>query len=183
MHVGVVSSVSSHYICTVNPKLQRDICKKTTSYEQNKPPMSKSKMSLECVSSCPVGPAAFGRSSAGPNGGLIAHCLLSSTGPVVLPAIWMLLPHCLSRILQLWDGGDSVKEIKIEEIKAQTRELVRGGCDNDPEKMCMLSLPSLSNLTPTTNSSSGSYGMCLVLSEAPSSKQISKQMWDTFSFQ
>ena len=53
----------------------------------------------------------------GPNGGLIAHCSLSSTGPVVPPAIWMLLPLCLSHTLQLWDEGESAKEIKIDEIK------------------------------------------------------------------
>ena len=76
-----------------------------------------------------------------------------------------------------------MKEIKIEEIKAQTGELVKGGCNNDPEKMFMLSLLSLSNLTPTTNSSSGSCGMCLVLLEAPFSKQLAKQMGYSFSFQ
>lgn len=76
-----------------------------------------------------------------------------------------------------------MKEIKIEEIKAQTGELVKAGCSNDPEKMSTLSLVSLSNLTSTTNSSSGSCGMCLVLLEAPFSKQLSKQMGYTFSFQ
>lgn len=48
----------------------------------------------------------------------------------------------------------------------------KGGDDNHPEKMCILS--SLSNLTLTTNPSSASYEMCLVLSEAPSSKAKTK---------
>lgn len=60
----------------------------------------------------------------GPNGGLIAHCLLSSAGPVVPAAIWMLLAHCLSHTPQLWDEAErSVKEIKIDDIK----RLRRGG--------------------------------------------------------
>lgn len=62
----------------------------------------------------------------GPNGGLIAHCSLSSTGPVVPPAIWMLLPLCLSHTLQLWDEGESAKEIKIDEIKVWGEGTGRG---------------------------------------------------------
>lgn len=91
---------------------------------------------------------------------------------------------CYPTVYQFFScGTEGVKEIKIEEIKAQTGELVKGGCNNDPEKMFMLSLLSLSNLTPTTNLSSGSCGMCLVLLEAPFSKQLSKQMGYSFSFQ
>lgn len=63
-----------------------------------------------------------------------------------------------------------MKEIKNRLNKtAEARELGGGvGGDNHPEKMCMLS--SLSNLTVTTSTSSGSYKMCLVLSEDHFSK-------------
>lgn len=108
-----------------------------------------------------------------PNGGLITHCLPSTTGPLVPPAIWLPLLHCLSHSLQLWDEGESVKEIKIGSIKSRGTGRRKGlgvVVIIILKKMCMLS--SLSNLTLTTKTSPVAHAVCLVLSETLSSKQL-----------
>lgn len=62
----------------------------------------------------------------GPNGGLITHSLLTSTGAVVPPAIWMLLPYCLSFILQWRRECEENKRLRRGKWKSE-------GVDNYPE--------------------------------------------------